>query len=150
MKIEPYYEDNEPLCTHDCPACFDDFPNWWKCRIKQSEVDEGEPCIPALRRDRDQALEQVKLEIRGRDMAIRHGQNLEEQRDQAIKERDDWKERTMKAEIKTWEKEDKIKALQREVCEYTKIIADDDGVIGVKVEDVAKSRGWPGLFEGGA
>ena len=42
-----------------------------------------------------------------------------------------------------------IKALQKEVCEYTKIIADDDGVIGVQVEDIAKQRGWHGLFEGG-
>jgi len=58
MKIEPKYKDGEPLCTHGCPACFDDFPNWWKCRIKQSEVDEGEPCIPALRRDRDQATKE--------------------------------------------------------------------------------------------
>ena len=127
MKIDPKYVDGEPWCDEEnCNHSYiQDVDCKYMCRYQSPGHlpldDFSTPCIPALRRDRDQA----------------------------IKERDDWKERTMKAEIKTWEKEDKIKALQREVCEYTKIIADDDGVIGVKVEDVAKSRGWPGLFEGG-
>ena len=107
MKIEPKYVDGEPWCDEEnCNHSYiQDVDCKYMCRYQSPGHlpldDFSTPCIPALRRDRDQAIKE-------RDAALA-----------------------------------REKVLQREICK-----------IGSRLEpctkeDYAKSRGWPGLFEGG-
>jgi hypothetical protein len=102
-EIKPKYVDGEPVCSDGCPKYIQVSDMCGLRPLIAADIVHGDPCIPALRRDRDQlklSLWQAKSDLDVADLAIRTEQhtvyNLEndierltEQLDQAIKERDE-------------------------------------------------------------
>jgi hypothetical protein len=62
-KIQPKYVDGEPVCSASCPR-YGETPH--KCGSGDVALWDGDPCIPALRRDRDKHKaenERLKAEL---------------------------------------------------------------------------------------
>jgi len=112
-KINPRIVDGEPVCNSECYRYHDNPPCWVNTVHSRHAI-----CIPGLRQQRDEALEQVKLEIKGRDSAIHHGINLEEHLD----------------------------AARRELCELESSFLQHPKP-DMSSKEIAKQRGWDYLFE---
>ena len=61
--IKPRIENGEPVCTgKECPVHYDS-PLGEKGRICRTCSFDGDPCIPALRQQRDEAIVDVCMQI---------------------------------------------------------------------------------------
>jgi hypothetical protein len=57
-EIKPQYVDIEPMCSFDCKSNID----WRYCHVTKRGINRNDPCIPALRWDRDKHAMRIGAE----------------------------------------------------------------------------------------
>jgi len=67
MKINPKIVDGEPVCSCDDCEQFEEMPRGlsseFYCSVVDCEIGRGDPCIPALKMQRDRLVELLDFDI---------------------------------------------------------------------------------------